>query len=106
MRFNRLWRVLVLIFALQAANASVIKLADLLVRETQLQSKIVESGISGASVTRLKRIANLSIGSLLRSNQSDLYRAVKNLPVASRHQAKKKKLLSNLRKPAESTSQC
>lgn len=100
MRFNRLWRIVLVLLLLQTTNASVLKFADVLINDVNLKSKIVSSGVSGPNVNRLKSFINTSVGSLMEGSDTNLYQTIKRLRVDASDNYKKKQLLKALRKPA------
>jgi hypothetical protein len=96
---KRLFSVLAMLCLTLSVNASVFKLADVLVNSVELKRKIVQEGISGPSINRLKSYIDTSVESL--TNESfDLVAAVRALRVTGPDADKKARLLRTLRQDA------
>jgi hypothetical protein len=102
MSLKRLGRVLLVLAFLSSANASVLKLADVLVKSADLKAQIVSVGVSGASVNRLKSFVDTSVRSLTQGSNKSLYQVVKGLPVSGADIKKKQRLLRLLKKNSSS----
>jgi len=102
MSLKKLGRVLCVFALLSTANASVVKLADVLVQSVDLKAQIVSVGVSGASVNRLKRFIDTSVNSLTQGSDRSLYQVVKSLPVSGADVKKKQRLLRVLKKKSSS----
>ncbi|EQC51328.1 hypothetical protein [Bacteriovorax sp. DB6_IX] len=101
MSLKQLGRVFLVLAFLSSANASVVKLADVLVRSADLKAKIVSVGVSGASVNRLKSFVDTSVRSLTQNDSRSLYEVVASLPVSGEDIKKKQRLLRLLKKNSQ-----
>ena len=102
MSLKRLGRVLLVLAFITSTNASVLKLADVLVKSAELKSHIVSVGVNGASVNRLKSFVQTSVNSLVQDSDKGLYQVVKSLPVSGSDIKKKQRLLRLLKKRSSS----
>jgi len=85
-----------------SANSSVLKIADALFEHSNLKTKLVSSGVSGESLTRMVNVVDISVNSLIRpGDESNFIQIVKGLPVASEDLGKKNRLLKVLNSPVD-----
>ncbi len=101
MKFSRSVIVVCMLMAL-SANSSVLKIADALFEHSNLKTKLVSSGVSGESLTRMVNVVDISVNSLIRpGDESNFIQIVKGLPVASEDLGKKNRLLKVLNSPVD-----